>query len=373
MTQTQTRTQPVLSWHFEQNFDSVFSSPHISQTGQTEQTQIVRDPGKRLINANRASQLMLKPIKYEWAWKHYKTAIENFWTFGEINFSYDVADLKKLTRDDRALLERVVSYFAVQEILIQDEVAIGLYPHITNPEVRMYLLAQAQIEAIHAETYDGFIDLLRMDAQKAYYAYQDDPHVAAKTNWAHEHLDILTEQGFALNCHENVIKFLMSLSALSLVEGIHFLGSFAILLNFRRRNIIQGICEAVSFIRRDEDQHCRFAAELFRAILYENPAFHTDIPLLQQHVHSYCVECVDLEKAFLKDVLPIGTLGLPYVQLEKYIEFLADRRMASFSIGPIYNQSKNPFPWLSELSDLRMENNFFERTSTTNYRKGGLK
>ena len=194
-----------------------------AKPGTRAPSQIVRDPGKRILCANKASQLLLKPIKYEWAWKHYKVATENFWTFGEINFSYDIAQIKQLDEPDRNLLEQVVSYFAVQESLIQDEVAMGLYPHLTNPEIRMYLHAQGHIEAIHAETYDGLIGLLGLDVEKAYYAYQDDPFIRAKTEWAHTRLDALTDRDFNIdiNNEEHIRHLLLNIGAFALVDPFY--------------------------------------------------------------------------------------------------------------------------------------------------------
>jgi ribonucleoside-diphosphate reductase beta chain len=63
-------------------------------------------------------------------------------------------------------------------------------------------------------------------------------------------------------------------------------------------------------------------------------------------------------------------LGLNADVIGEYIEYVADRRLEKVGLPKLYN-SKNPFPWMSEIIDLRKEKNFFE-TRVTEYRSGGM-
>ena len=54
----------------------------------------------------------------------------------------------------------------------------------------------------------------------------------------------------------------------------------------------------------------------------------------------------------------------------EYIQYIADRRLEKIGLPKLYG-SKNPFPWMSEVIDLRKEKNFFE-TRVTEYRSGGI-
>ena len=51
------------------------------------------------------------------------------------------------------------------------------------------------------------------------------------------------------------------------------------------------------------------------------------------------------------------------------MQYIADRRLERLNLPQIYN-ARNPFPWLSEMMDLRKEKNFFE-TRVTEYKTGG--
>ncbi len=53
----------------------------------------------------------------------------------------------------------------------------------------------------------------------------------------------------------------------------------------------------------------------------------------------------------------------------EYLQYIADRRLERIGLPKLYD-AKNPFPWMSEMTDLRKEKNFFE-TRVTEYKSSG--
>ena len=53
-----------------------------------------------------------------------------------------------------------------------------------------------------------------------------------------------------------------------------------------------------------------------------------------------------------------------------YLYFIANRRCAQIGLPEQYPGAENPFPWMSEMIDLKKEKNFFE-TRVTEYQTGG--
>jgi ribonucleoside-diphosphate reductase beta chain len=78
---------------------------------------------------------------------------------------------------------------------------------------------------------------------------------------------------------------------------------------------------------------------------------------------------VDLEHEYAADCLPNGVLGLNAEGIREYIEYIAGRRLEKISLPKIYG-AQNPFPWMSEVIDLRKKKNFFE-TRVTESKTGG--
>jgi len=63
-------------------------------------------------------------------------------------------------------------------------------------------------------------------------------------------------------------------------------------------------------------------------------------------------------------------LGLNAALCEQYMHFIANRRCAQIGLTPVFAETENAFPWMSEAMDLKKEKNFFE-TRVIEYQNGG--
>jgi len=82
------------------------------------------------------------------------------------------------------------------------------------------------------------------------------------------------------------------------------------------------------------------------------------------------LEGAELEIAYARDTMPRGVLGMNASIMEEYLHFIANRRLAQLGLKEAYAGAQNPFPWMSEIMDLRKEKNFFE-TRVIEYQTGG--
>src|SRR5699024_11836535 len=71
-----------------------------------------------------------------------------------------------------------------------------------------------------------------------------------------------------------------------------------------------------------------------------------------------------------QDTMPRGVLGLNTGMMEEYMNFIANRRCSQIGLAELYPGAENPFPWMSEMMDLKKEKNFFE-TRVIEYQSGG--
>ena len=81
-------------------------------------------------------------------------------------------------------------------------------------------------------------------------------------------------------------------------------------------------------------------------------------------------EGVDLELQYARDTMPRGILGLNAELFKDYLQYIANRRCAQLGLTEQYPGVENPFPWMSEMMDLKKEKNFFE-TRVIEYQTGG--
>ena len=81
-------------------------------------------------------------------------------------------------------------------------------------------------------------------------------------------------------------------------------------------------------------------------------------------------KAVELEYAYAEDTMPRGVLGLNAPMFKEYLRFVANRRAQQIGLDILFPGATNPFPWMSELIDLKKEKNFFE-TRVIEYQTGG--
>src|SRR3990167_6303267 len=326
---------------------------------------------KRIINC-RADLNQLVPFKYHWAWENYLHACANHWMPNEINMSADVAlwkDPAGLTEDERMIIKRNLGFFSTADSLVANNLVLAVYRLITNPECRQYLLRQAFEEALHTHAYQYVIESLGLDEAEVFNMYREVPSVARKAEWALPFTQSLGDPTFQTGTPVADQRLLRDLIAFYVVfEGIFFYVGFTQILSMGRRNKMVGTSEQFQYILRDESMHMNFGIDVINQIKLENPGLWTKE--FQDEILDILHQGVELEYSYAKDTMPQGILGMNAEMFKEYIHFIANRRCAQIGLPEQFVGAENPFPWMSEILDLKKEKNFFE-TRVIEYQAGG--
>jgi ribonucleoside-diphosphate reductase beta chain len=326
---------------------------------------------KRIINC-RADLNQLVPFKYKWAWQKYLDACANHWMPNEINMSADVAlwkDPNGLTEDERMIIKRNLGFFSTADSLVANNLVLAVYRHITNPECRQYLLRQAFEEALHSHAYQHVIESLGMDEAEVFNMYREIPCVARKAAWSLPFTQSLADPHFHTGTPENDQRLLRDLIAFYVIfEGIFFYVGFTQVLSMGRRNKMMGTSEQFQYILRDESMHLNFGIDVINQIIIENPHLWTDS--FKNEIIAMIIEGVDMEYTYAQETMPRGILGMNASMFKEYLNFIANRRCVQIGLPQQFPGATNPFPWMSEMMDLKKEKNFFE-TRVTEYQTGG--
>ena len=326
---------------------------------------------KQMINC-RADLNQLVPFKYDWAWQKYLDGCANHWMPQEVNMTADVALWRSddgLTSDERLVVKRSLGFFSTADSLVANNLVLAIYRLITNPECRQYLLRQAFEEAIHTHAYQYCIESLGMDEGEIFNMYHEVPAVADKASWAMKYTRELSDPTFRTGTPETDRALLKNLIAYYCVlEGIFFYCGFTQILSMGRRNKMTGTSEQFQYILRDESMHVNFGIDAINQIKLENPDLWDES--MQSLATEMIVEGTELETRYARDTMPRGILGMNANTMEEYLQFIANRRLAQLGLSERYPGARNPFPWMSEIMDLKKEKNFFE-TRVTEYQTGG--
>ena len=331
----------------------------------------VRVEDKRIING-KADVNQLVPFKYKWAWDKYLSGCANHWMPQEINMSRDIAtwkDPNALTEDERLVVKRNLGFFVTADSLAANNIVLGTYRHITAPECRQYLLRQAFEEAIHTHAYQYIVESLGLDEGEIFNAYHEVSSIREKDEFLIPFIEILTDPEFRTGTPETDQQLLKGLIVFAcIMEGLFFYVGFTQILALGRQNKMTGAAEQYQYILRDESMHCNFGIDLINQIKMENP--HLWTPEFRDEIRGLIQKGVELEYRYAEDTMPRGVLGLNAPMFKEYLRFVANRRAQQIGLDPLFPGANNPFPWMSEMVDLKKEKNFFE-TRVIEYQTGG--
>ena len=297
------------------------------------------------------NRFVLFPIVHDDIWQFYKKCEASFWTAEEVDLSADLVDWDtKLNDNERHFVKHVLAFFAASDGIVNENLAENFVSEVQYTEAKFFYGFQIMMENIHSETYSLLIDTYIKDNKEKDYLFNAIDTldcVKKKANWALRWIDNGT---FA----ERIVAF-------AAVEGIFFSGSFCSIFWLKKRGLMPGLSFSNELISRDEGMHCDFAC-----LLYNN---HIEQKLDKKVLEGMIRDAVDIEKEFVSDALPVNLIGMNSDMMCQYIEFVADRLLASLGNDKIYN-AENPFPWM-ELISLQGKTNFFEKR-VGDYQKSGV-
>ena len=338
---------------------------------QADGTRRVNAADKRIING-RTDVNQLVPFKYKWAWEKYLASCANHWMPNEVNMSRDIATWKDpngLTEDERRIVKRNLGFFVTADSLAANNIVLGTYRHITAPECRQFLLRQAFEEAIHTHAYQYIVESLGLDESEIFNAYHEVASIREKDEFLIPFIDAIMDPHFHTGTPETDQTLLKSLIVFAcLMEGLFFYVGFTQILALGRQNKMTGAAEQYQYILRDESMHCNFGIDLINQIKLENP--HLWTPEFKAQIKVLFEQAVALEYRYAEDTMPRGVLGMNASMFKGYLRYIANRRAAQIGLEALYPNEENPFPWMSEMIDLKKERNFFE-TRVIDYQTGG--
>ena len=331
----------------------------------------VRADDKRIINGQ-TDVNQLVPFKYKWAWEKYLASCANHWMPQEVNMTRDIAlwkDPNGLTEDERRIIKRNLGFFVTADSLAANNIVLGTYRHITAPECRQFLLRQAFEEAIHTHAYQYIVESLGLDESEIFNAYHEVSSIREKDEFLIPFIDAIMDPHFHTGTPETDQTLLKSLIVFAcLMEGLFFYVGFTQILALGRQNKMTGAAEQYQYILRDESMHCNFGIDLINQLKLENPGLWNSE--FKTEIKALFMTAVELEYKYAEDTMPRGVLGMNASMFKGYLRYIANRRAQQIGLETLFPNEENPFPWMSEMIDLKKERNFFE-TRVIEYQSGG--
>ncbi len=323
---------------------------------------------KRVINGKDTMFFNILPIKYQWAYDLYKVMKNNHWEPEDITMQKDVEQWRSddISDVERWIIKMGIGYFSAAEGIVGDNIQHVVREVVTAPELKLVLGRHAHEENIHADSLVYMISSLGLNPHECEAMFEDIPTISEKNafvvnNSRAMRRDIdLTQLKNKQDLAKNIFLFGQ------VMEGTQFYGLFGMILSLYRQNKFPGIGQMFRYTLRDESNHIEVFRNLLMDLIDENPDIWTED--FREDLRATMSEGIRLEKKFIRDCLPVSAVGLNSEEFEQYIDYIADRRLASCGLAPLNTDSSNPFPWLAEMMDIKKEQNFFEGR-VTEYQK----
>lgn len=328
---------------------------------------------KRVINGRKTMTFNLLPLKYQWAYDLYRVMKANHWEPEDIPMGRDIDEWRsdKISDVERWIIRMGIGYFSAAEGIVGDNIIHVVRELVTAPELKLVLGRHAHEENIHADSLLYMIASLGINPHECEAMFEDIPTIVRKNEFVTRTSHVLRRD---LDMTDPVNKKLLAKNIFvfgQCMEGTQFYGLFGMILSLYRQNKFQGIGTMFRYTLRDESNHIQLCRNLFMDLVDENPEIWT--PEFREELVDTMREAVMLEKDFIRDCLPVSAVGLSGAEFEQYIDYIADRRLATCGL-PILNPNiQNPLPWLAEMMDIRKEQNFFEGTVTDYQKAANLK
>ncbi|HLQ95954.1 MAG TPA: ribonucleotide-diphosphate reductase subunit beta [Pseudogracilibacillus sp.] len=296
-------------------------------------------------------------IAYPHWYKMYKRLISNYWQADEVNMSADVKQFPQLTSAEQDAYLKIIGLLSTLDAP-QTRTALLISLYASDASVQSIMAVIAQQEAVHNESYSYVLSSVVSLAEQneSFELGRKDPVLLKRNEYIMEQYNEFVENPTL----ENILKTLVYSA---LLEGMFFYSGFAFFYNLARHNKMVGTSTMVSYINRDELEHGRFIAELFRAALAENPDHNTQE--LTDWVYRHFKKSVELEIEWSSYVLA-DLEGIDLVEMAGYVKYRANKMLRMMGLSEIYPEHvDNPMKWISAYVDNfdGTKTDFFEQKS----------
>ena len=312
-----------------------------------------------IINGRSSGLLNWNDIAYPQMYDLYQTLLANFWKAQEINMQDDIKQWESLSHQEKDVFLRINTQLASLDSL-QTPTMSQVMDYVTDSSFKAIFAVISQQEAVHNESYSYILSsLIPIDEQNQRFNQAKSDPIVRKRN----QLILNAYEDFRQN-PTPLSLFKLSVNSINL-EGIYFYAGFAFFYHLARQQKMLKTSTMISYIQRDEMQHAYFISQFIRILLTENPELNTEENI--EYVYGTINEAVELEKEWAHYILA-DIIGIDLQEFEGYVEYLANKRLRQLGLNNLYEERRNPMPWIQVFSDEMMnatKSDFFEQKSRT--------
>ena len=324
-----------------------------------------------------------------------QTQLGFFWRPEEVSLQKDRADYQQLNAAQKHIFTSNLKYQILLDSVQGRAPGMAFAPYCSLPELEGCMNIWQTMEMIHSRSYTHIIKNVYSDPSEVFDTILDDEKILARAQsvtkayddfinfaqeWGNSNQWRKDSQGSpSVEWTRKELKrsLYRAVANVYILEGIRFYVSFACSFAFGELKLLEGSAKIISLIARDESQHMAVTNNILNKWEEgDDPDMIDIIKEEEEYVYDMFRQCVEEEKEWAEYLFKDGSIiGLNDKLLQNYVEWIANRRLKSIGLKPIFDVplSNNPLPWTAHWLSSRGLQVAPQETEVESYMIGSIK
>ena len=326
-----------------------------------------------------------------------KSQLGYFWRPEEVSLQKDRGDYQTLRPEQRHIYTSNLKYQIMLDSVQGRAPGMAFLPYCSLPELESCMEVWSFMEMIHSRSYTYIIKNVYSDPSDVFDKILDDKRILSRAASVTESYDefineaqqwgqssLWRDMDSSLNTSLPVLemkevkrKLYRAVANVNILEGIRFYVSFACSFAFGELKLMEGSAKIISLIARDENQHLALTQNIINNWRKgDDPEMIEIVKEEEKWTYKMFERAVNEEKTWADYLFKDGSMiGLNDKLLQQYVEWVANRRLRSIGLKPLYDipAKNNPLPWTEHWISSKGLQVAPQETEVESYVVGGIK